>query len=344
MGDQIRTGIIGLGRSGRDLHGHNLHDSLHYTIAAVADVVEERLTAARESWHCRTYDDYRRLLAGSDVELVVIATDSASHCELTCEALGAGKAVVVDKPMAVSVEQADRMIAEAEKTGRLLTVFQNRRFDPDFLKVREVIDSGILGPVQFIRRGVYNYSRRTDWQALRKFGGGMLNNWGAHLLDQLLILLNYEVLDVLGDARHTISAGDAEDQAVVLIRGRSAAAQMDIFSCCAVPQPEWLVMGKYGTLAGTGANFTLKYCEAKSLPPLPETRRIPRVAPESYPGEDIPWQEQAVQVKPVNNTKGFYDRLYESIRRGQPLAVKPAECREVLRIIELCKQQSAQRK
>src|SRR5690606_32126756 len=112
--------------------------------------------------------------------LVVVALPSFLHMPASVDALGAGKHVVCEKPMATTLEEADRMIAAAHDTGRVLTIFQQRRYNPDFVKLRELIDSGLLGRIVQIRLTESRFSRRWDWQTLQKFGGGTLNNTGPH--------------------------------------------------------------------------------------------------------------------------------------------------------------------
>jgi len=334
----IKVGIIGLGRSGRDLHARTLEAHPGYDIVAVSDAIEERLLDAREKWGCRVYRDHIELAGDEEVELVVVATPSESHCRISLDVLGQGKSTVVEKPMALSVEEADRMIGKAEKSGTLLTVFQNMRFDPDFLELRQVIESGILGPIQFIRRGVYSYCRRTDWQALKKYGGGMLNNWGVHLIDQALILLDYKVEEIFSDLRLTVSAGDAEDQVKIILRGKEFLFDIEITSCCTYHQPDWLVMGKYGTLVADARKLRLKYCDPAHLPALPKLEEIAPFSDYRYPSEEITWKEEEREISGCEDpSKIFYDRLYATLREGQPLAIKPEEVRMVLEVIESCK-------
>jgi len=220
----------------------------------------------------------------------------------------------------------------------MLTVFQNRRFAPDFLNIQEIISSGILGQIYFIRIGSYGFGRRTDWQAVKKYGGGMLNNWGSHILDQVLILLDYKVKEVFSDVRITVSAGDAEDNVKIVIKGENIVADIDIMSCCAYPQADWLIMGKYGTAMINNEGFKYKYYDPNDLKPLPRIEEISAFSDYSYPSEEIPWKEKVVEIKSSEsiNTK-FYNALYDTIRNGKSLAVKPEQVRMILEIIDKCK-------
>jgi len=146
MADVVKVGISGLGRSGWNIHANALSKCPNlYKIVAVVDALEERRREAVNRFGCRAYSDFEQLIEDDEVELVVVATPSYLHASQTIEALKAGKNVVCEKPMATSLAEADAMIEAAEKSGRILTIFQNMRYAPDFLKVREVVKSGILG-------------------------------------------------------------------------------------------------------------------------------------------------------------------------------------------------------
>src|SRR5262245_20687103 len=125
----VNVGIVGLGRSGSDIHAQTVKKlkSL-FTVCAVADSDPARRREAMEQLGCRAHPDLSGLLDDPDVDLVVLATPSHVHAEQTIESLGRGKHVVCEKPMALSISDADRMIAAAEKGGRLLTIFHNMRY------------------------------------------------------------------------------------------------------------------------------------------------------------------------------------------------------------------------
>lgn len=180
----VKAGVIGLGRSGWYLHAlvmKGMPD--RFEVTAVSDPLEERRNEAVQELGCTAYADPEQLIHDDRIELVVVATPSHTHADLAVRALEAGKHVLVEKPMCMNVEEADRMIEAAEKNDRLLTAYQLRRLDPDYIRLKEIIDSGILGPLVLVKLARNSYRRRNDWQTLRKFGGGMLNNWGSHIVD-----------------------------------------------------------------------------------------------------------------------------------------------------------------
>lgn len=338
--DPVRVGIIGLGRSGWDIHGRALDGREDFRVVAVADVNEARQQEARERFGCAAYGDYHDLLANPGVELVVNATQSFMHAPVAIEALRAGKHVLVEKPFATSLEEADAMVAAARESGRILTGFQNRRLDPDFLKVREVIESGVLGEVYQVRVGRYGYARRRDWQTLRKFGGGQLNNWGPHLVDQALVLLGGEYTELLAQLRRVAGAGDAEDHVRLTLRNARGLVVDIELAICAYPQSEWLVMGTYGTLMGSTQELRWKYYDPAAVPPIEAVEESP--ADRSFgTGEVLPWVEETARVGGGDpRADSYYDRLYPSIRQGEPLLVPAESARALVAVLAEARRQS----
>lgn len=338
--EPVRVGIIGLGRSGWNIHALGIETHPAFRVAAVVDAVADRRREATERFGCAAYEEYRGLIADPQVELVVVATPSHTHASITGAALAAKKHVLVEKPMAMNVAEADAMLAAARSNGRLLTVYQIRRLDPDFLKVQEILKSGVLGPVHLIKMGRYSYQRRKDWQTLRKFGGGQLNNWGAHIVDQALILAGGDWERLFADLRHTVSAGDADDHVKIAFKGKNGATlDIEVTNACAQNPPEWVIMGKYGALSGSTRKLEWKYYDAKALPEL--------VAEEGpAPGraygarETIPWVNEAAEITPGDGRRLFYDRLYASIREGAPLFVTPESVRKLIELFDACRAQS----
>lgn len=333
----VNVGVIGLGRSGWAIHVAYLARAEQFRLAAVADPLEERRREAVETHGVRAaYASPEELLADGDVELVVVSTPSHTHKELAIKALQAGKHVLVEKPFALSAAEADEMIAAARANGRLLTCFQNRRFDPDFLEVRRIIENGRLGRVFFIRIGTYRYERRRDWQTLVRMGGGMLNNWGAHRVDQALLLLGGGYDELFCDMQRTVSAGDAEDHVKLTLKRRGLVVDVEIFSATPIMLgPTWMVIGDHGMLVGENP-MTVQWVEPGALPPI-------EADPGAVPGrrygtgEVVPWQKEEIRPSGESPTAVFYRSLYQSIRYGEPLAVTPESVRLQLEVLDRCR-------
>jgi predicted dehydrogenase len=341
MSSRVKVGISGLGRSGWDIHADALEKcSSMYKVVAVFDPLEERRKEAVNRFGCKAYTDFSSLVKDEDVELVVVATPSHLHASQTIEALESGKNVVCEKPMATSLGEVDEMIRAAKEARRILTVFQNKRYTPDFLKVREIVRSGKLGRLVLVKIYLHSFGRRWDWQTLKRFGGGELNNNASHLIDQAVQLVGEEVEVLFCDLQRTLTLGDAEDHVKIILGGPgSTKIDIEVTRACAYPQNYWLIMGTQGGLFGNGNSVRWKYFDPKDLPPRQvETRPTPD---RSYNWEEIPWKEEEWFLD-ENAKRGeilFYEELYKTLREGAPLAVTPESVRKVMYIIEKCREQ-----
>lgn len=335
----VRVGIAGLGRAGWNIHARTLEPSADkWQVVAVCDPDAGRQQEAAARFGCRAYSALDRMLADEDIELVVVAVPSQLHAEYSIAAMEAGKHVIVEKPMAGKLSDVDKMIEVASETGRILTVNQNSRHKPSFVKVCEVIDSGVLGRILQIRMAFHRFSRRWDWQTLREFDGGILNNQGAHVVDRALLLLGDVEPQVLCRMERTpLYSGDAESHVKILLLGDSGPViDIELTTACAYPQDSWHIMGTQGGLTGTEQMLLWRYFEPASLPPRPVDRRP--TPDRSYNREDTPWREETFDCS-ADGDPGYgkvYADLYASLREDAPLAITPQSVRRQIAVIQKC--------
>lgn len=336
MSDPIRYGIVGLGRAGWGIHVHELRSRADAKIVAVADPVAERRDQAAAEFGCKTYLTLGRLLKQDDVEVVVIATPSVAHAADTKKGFAAGKHVVVEKPMAMSVAEADAMIKASEAAGKKLFVHQNYRFRPEFTHLREVIDAGVIGRVYHVRQTLFSFVRRNDWQTLVKNGGGVLNNTCPHFIDQLLQLMGGRVTQVMGDLQQIVSSGDVEDHVKAFIRSdNGCTADMEVSTAQHIipAPPKWVVCGTNGTLTSDGKESTIRWFDPSQVQPLPV---IDGPAHDRKYGnaDALPWQEKTIPAEGADKTV-FYDNVVGVLRRNEPMRITPESVREVIRVIAI---------
>lgn len=339
----IKVGIAGLGRSGWDIHARLLEPLRErYQVSAVVDADAARRQEAADRFGCRTYTAFDDLLDDEDVELVIVALPSHLHADLAIAALEAGKHVVCEKPMAASLEDADRMVAAAEANQPVLTIFQNRRYSPEFTKIQEIIDSGVVGRIVQVRITASKFSRRWDWQTLKKYGGGTLNNTGPHFLDQALQLFGSgQPEEIFCHLDRTLTLGDADDHVKLVFKSADApTVDIEISSCCAYPSETWNIMGTQGGISGNTRELHWKYFDPEALPPRElDTEPTPD---RSYNRDEIPWQEESWHLDQYDGPgyTGFYLDLYETIRNGAPLVITPQSVRRVIWLQEECHRRS----
>ena len=162
---EINVGIVGYGLAGKVFHGMLVKHTPGLRVhSIVTSNPERRAEAAKDFPDANVVRTYEEMLADADVDLVVLGTPHHTHKELTLQACAAGKHVVVDKIMALSVAEADAMIAAAREAGVLLSVFHNRRWDSDYLTVRRVLEQGLIGEPYVVESSVVTPPRRrSDW-------------------------------------------------------------------------------------------------------------------------------------------------------------------------------------
>ncbi len=330
----ITAGVVGLGRIGWDHHVKGLMKNPAFKVVACVDALAERRKEAEELAGCATFATIEEFLDSGLAELAVICTRSVDHCPHTLAAIKAGMHVVVEKPMAMNVREADRMIAAAKKARKVLTVNQSRRLVDDAGFVNEVIESGLLGKVFWIRFSQHSFFRRNDWQQLKKYGGGYLNNNGAHSVDNAVQLVGSPLADVWGDLKHTVTAGDGDDWLKVVLRGvNGRVVEVEQSYACAIPQPTWLVAGTCGTMQIVKGEAQVKFFDPKQVKPIKVIESAP--VGRRYGNDDkLPWQEKTLPAKPSKPAANFYEGVAAAIRRGRKPAITPESVREQIRVLD----------
>ena len=188
---KMKVAVVGYGGMG-GWHTEKLLKSDVAELAGIYDIRRERNELA-ESRGIHAYGSLRELLQDSEVELVTVAVPNDAHEDVVVKALNAGKNVICEKPVALSLESLNRMIEAAEKNHVHFSTHQNRRWDVDYLAMKQVHDSGELGKVINVESRIHG-SRGipSDWRGEKVHGGGMLYDWGIHLIDQMLMIFGFE--------------------------------------------------------------------------------------------------------------------------------------------------------
>jgi predicted dehydrogenase len=334
----VRVGIVGLGRAGWGQHCPELDQYPNlFQIVAVCDPVKERRDLAVAKYHCQSYRRFQDLLADHSVELVDIATVSDGHLDQALAGLGTGKWVQVEPPMCRTYDEALVLRAAAIKARHRLVVRQNRRFEPGFQQVREVIASGMLGEIYDIKIRQGRFQRRDDWQTVKRCTGGLLLHEGPHYLDQALQILGATPAKIWADLKRVAATGDAEDYVHILLRNADGLTiDLEISGGRILPEPEYAVTGSRGALAySSGDALRLRYLDAKhKLSRRRASVRTPPLGPFGTP-ENLKWSEESIPVNPKTpcGLTKIWEHLFATIRQNRPFPVTIDQAIETMRII-----------
>ena len=340
MSNPIKVGIVGLGRAGWGTH-LPVFDKMpeKFVVAAVCDTDKARIEFAKEERNFKGYSDIMDLINDPDVELVDIATRSCDHAKHAMMALKAGKDVVIEKPVGTNYKDCKELIEYAQREDTPTLYFrQNRRIENTFLKVKEVIDSGILGTVTEINIEQRTFERRDDWQTIDEFGGGLLLNWGPHIVDHSVLLLDSEVEERFGMLQHSAAGGDREDHLSMHLIGKNGRkVNMWISGASAINQGRtFTVYGNRGAMEVKEISVDEKKVYIKYIDPkqeLPEVIANPGNPPMywgktgTFEAKIKPdWIEERYDLDPDKDWDWvIWEALYETHRNGVPYPIKPEE-------------------
>lgn len=338
--EPIKVGIAGLGRSGWGIHANAIsHLPEHFTVTAICDPNKDRQEEANERFHCPAYDGIADLITDDNIDLVVVATPSHLHADDAIAAMRAGKHVIVEKPMAIDLAGVEAMMAVAEETGQILTVNQNYRYHASFLKIQEILDDEVLGDLIQINFTGGGFRRRWDWQTLKQYGGGDLNNKGAHTVDWAMLMIDDPEPEVFCHMVTTpLFAGDAESHVKIILKPKTGPLiDIELVNACAYARPDCIIMGTQGTLFQERNLIHWQYFLPEKVPPLVLD---PEPTPDrSYNSEKLPWLEGRFEVE--RNFGGgmldLYKDLYATIRDDAPLVITPESVRRQVAVLERCR-------
>jgi predicted dehydrogenase len=338
MNKPITTALLSYGMSG---------EIFHAPLLAAHSGFELHTILQRKSNHAisryptiSVVDSFEKIIEDKAIELVVINTPNETHFEFTTRALEAGKHVVVEKPFTVSSDEAVKLIALAKKVNRVITVFQNRRWDGDFLTLQQVIKEGLVGKIAELETHYdryRNYVEENTWKEEAKPGVGILYNLGSHMLDQVVVLFGSpnEV-----DARLGIHRPQGKVEDYYDIRLQYNGFQVIVKSSYLVREhgPRYVLHGIDGSFVKYGIDPQEQHLKDGKIPGKPGWGQEPK---EFFGKINSTIKslhvEGTVETIP-GNYLSFYQNVYEVIREGKSLAVSNEQSVKLIQLIEACQQ------
>ena len=340
----IHVGLLGFGLAGRVFHAPMISAVSGLRLAAI---LERRGDEAKGRYPdvriVRTLDE---MLAIESIRLIVIATPNTTHHSLAAQCLRAGRDVVVDKPFATTYAEAAELARLANRSGRLITVFQNRRWDGDFRTVRNLINERALGRIVLFESHFERYRpklRPGAWRESTDPGSGILFDLGPHLLDQALVLFGPPQA-VSADVRIEREGAAVDDAFDVVLHYAQLRAVLRATMLACEPGPRFIVHGTEGSYVKHG------------LDPQEDALVRGETPRDSGWGLDLEerWgrltlsQDGAIMSRRIRTEAGDYRRYYENVRdaivSGAPLDITPEQALTVMRLLELARQSSRERR
>ncbi|MGH7644434.1 MAG: Gfo/Idh/MocA family protein, partial [Gemmatimonadales bacterium] len=252
--------------------------------------------------------------------------------------LAAGKHVVVEKPFALTTAAADARIARADESGRCLTVYQNRRWDPDFRAVRDGVSSGRIGEVFHVEAFVGGYGHPCRyWHSHEPVSGGVVYDWGSHYLDWILQLVPAPITTVSG-ARHKRVWHDVTNADMARVSVRFAGGEEAVFvhsDIAAAPKPKWYVLGTRGAMTAEWREERLltRGASAEIVESALMRTDVPAVVRVHTADGAGRTNVEAVALPP-RLAAPFHRNLADHLLTGEPLAVTTAEARRTTAVLE----------
>jgi predicted dehydrogenase len=317
----VGVGLIGYGAIAQ-AHAASITATPGLRLAGVCDVSDERRAMADREWSVPTHARSEDLLDDPEVRLVVVGTPPSIHADSVMAALRAGKHVVCEKPFALRVEEVDRMMDAAAARDLVLTVFQSRRWDPDYLAVRDVVRSGRIGEIFYMESFIGGHDHPCDfWHSHEPISGGTIYDWGSHYFDWILQLFPNPVRTVSAHAHklvwHDVTNSDQVRVDLTFAGGAQASfLQSDI---AAARKPKWYVLGTQGAVVGEW--------QAEAVPAdFPARVKVFR------PTEGGS-NEELLALAPRDD-HGFYRNLADHLAWDEALAVTPEQARRTVAVME----------
>ncbi|MBE9915088.1 Gfo/Idh/MocA family oxidoreductase [Paenibacillus donghaensis] len=327
--------IVGYGGMG-SYHAKLIANNTRLKVTGTYDILEERRKVSEEDGY-PAYENYEAVLNDPAVDVILIATPNDVHKELVISALRHGKHVICEKPVTMFVKDFKEMMAVSEETGRVLMVHQNRRWDEDFLIIKEMYDKGMIGDLFQIESRVHGANGIPgDWRHLEAYGGGMLLDWGVHLLDQFVFMIDSRIKSVT--SRLSFILGDEVDDGfeATLEFENGVTAIAEVGTTNFITLPRWYVKGTEGTAViedwSLKGRAVIQNREVGKVEPKPIKAGVGLTKTMAPPSEEATLTESLPE--PFQHKSSFYDNFADVVEGEAEPIVKNNEVLRVLNLIE----------
>ena len=333
---KFQLAIVGFGGMG-NWHRELIESGIEgLELAGTFDIKESQQELSRSLGY-RAYESLEALLADDSIDIVLIATPNDFHRPIAVQALRAGKNVVSEKPVTLSCADLQQMIDAANENGKIFTVHQNRRWDEDYLTMKKIYDEGMLGEVFNIESRVHG-SRGIpgDWRGIKEKGGGMILDWGVHIIDQMLQMVREKVTSLYCQIYHVTNYEVDDGYTLTLTFESGKRALLEVGTSNFIELPRWYMNGENGSAQiddfyhhGRVVRIT-DWDKNDAVPVKTAAGLTKTMAPrtdETIKTEELDWVKSDI--------KDFYRNVMAAIEGKEPQKITHPELMRVMRLMEL---------
>lgn len=336
MKPSIKTAITSFGMSGLVFHGPFLKTNPGFEVVSI---LERTKNISKSMFpHAKIVRNYDEIINDQEIELVIVNTPDELHYEMAAAALTAGKHIIVEKPVTLRSEEALELLKLSKEKQKVFTVFQNRRWDNDFLTVKNILTSDKLGRlIEF--ESHYDRYRTTitsdTWKEEAGEFAGVLYNLGSHMVDQAFVLFG-KPQAVTAHLKKVRNGGVVSDYYDIRLEYKGFSAILKCSYLVHTPGPRYIIHSENGSFFKFGIDPQEELLKAGNLPVGAEWGK----EPPHFWGTLYFTKNGKSSVEKIETVAGnyhnFYNNVFEAIRNGAELFVKPEEAIEVLKILEAC--------
>jgi len=340
---RTRFGVIGYGYMGH-VHVEKLLKMKELDVIAVCDNDPDKLLDTPDG--IKRYSNMEDLLHDEEINTVIVAVPNHIHLEAVTKAAHAGKHILCEKPVAMSVHELDQMVKVTKECGVKFTVHHQRRWDKDFRTAKEVFDQQLTGSVYTIQSKLFGFNGNMhDWHIYNQFGGGMLYDWGVHLIDQMLFMVNSRIKSVYADVRNVIN-DEVDDYFKIILRFENGIIGEIELGTYFLSDKEgwferhWFIGGNQGSMYSDGFHPTGKIVRTtRLLTNVPGKTTMTASGPTRSFGPPTPGLIVTEDLPEVDTDQMmFFTNFVKAMNEEEEFVVKIPEVRRVLLLMDAIRQ------
>ncbi len=336
---KIKIATVGLGRVGFSRHVQDPSKDSRFQVIACMDKNKERLYEARDLYDVNIYEDFYKMVDNEEADLIVIASPTNFHYEQTLYALNKGKDVFLEKPMAVTLDEAKKIYETSIKTGKKIMLHQQHRTTASTNALLDILQMNLIGDIFSVNYHIHGFKVRNDWQAVKKYGGGMLYNYGAHYIDVILYVFKPEFKNVYCNTNKVLSVGDAEDVVkIILTDKKNISYHIDINMASNLTPPKWIIHGSLGNIIITDETATITYLENDNMLKLQLQDSFAATNRKYDNTGQLTWLKKTIVISDYQSTP-YYDKVYEFFAQNKKAIVPIEDSLRVMEILHQCENQ-----